>query len=108
MQSTKAVWEQKDIQGLGIYLTANLLSVAPNNLVPLINSVKNTLENWSKLKLSWMGRIAAVKMKILQRFLFIFQNMIAVLPRTLLQKIYINDFTRGGNLNQNLSFAELS
>lgn len=60
-----------------------------NNLVLLLNSVMNTLGDWSKFKLSWFSRIDAIKMKIRLKFLFVFQNMIAVVPQTLLQEILV-------------------
>lgn len=46
-----------------------------SNLYPLINNIHNQLEEWRKLRLSWFGHIAALKMKILPKFLFIFQNI---------------------------------
>lgn len=61
--------------------------MANNYLVPVINKAKNVLECWSKLRLSWLGRIAATRMNILPKMLFIFQNMIAVIPQALLLEI---------------------
>lgn len=97
-QISKAGWEHENVHYLDIRSSEDFAAMTQINLVPIINSVKNTFTNWTKLKLSWMGRIAAVKMKILLRFLFVFQNMIIRVLRMLLQQVQnmMNEFKWNG------------
>lgn len=83
---------------MGIWFLEDFTKMAQNNLTPLINSIRNLLANWIKLKLSWMGRVAAIKMVILPRFLFLFQNLLVKVPDLLLQKTQciFNDFIWNG------------
>lgn len=48
--------------------------------------------------LSWIGRLSAVKMKILRRLCFFFQNVIIFIPTNILNKIQnlINNFVWQG------------
>lgn len=46
------------------------------NLTPLINSTNNLLGNWIKLKLSWMGRVAAFKMMIFAKVFIYFSECV--------------------------------
>lgn len=59
------------------------------NLVPLVKSVQRQLEGWSKVKLSWFGRMAAIKMKILPQFLFLFHSVILKLSKSEIQEVQI-------------------
>lgn len=72
-QQSNAVWKQESIQYLGIYVASEITSLAHNNLIPVIKMVKNILANWSKLILSWFGRIADIKM-------YAFSTQIMVFP----------------------------
>lgn len=40
-----------------------------------MNWIQAQFEKWPSLKQSWIGRISVVKMKILPKLLFIFQNV---------------------------------
>lgn len=70
---TAAPWSSC-IRYLGIRLSASMdpTSLIDLNLKPIINSSMGQFENYQKLCLSWLGRVAALKMKILLRFIFIF------------------------------------
>lgn len=63
--------------------------MAQNSFTPIINSTKNNFAHWSKLNLSWMGRVVTVKMMILPWFLFVFQNPLVKIQNHLLQQIQI-------------------
>lgn len=60
-----------------------------NNILSYKNTLRNMLEGWKNLTLSWWGRLALIKMKVLPGLLFLFQNPIIHIPRK-----YINEFQR--------------
>lgn len=47
--------------GWGVYIYRDLLGCAKQNLTPLLNGIKNQLVYGQKFKLSWFGRLAAIK-----------------------------------------------
>lgn len=57
---------------LGINVTRTLSGLYDKNYIPLINNLKINLQKWRVLNLSLAGKIACVKMNILQRFLYLF------------------------------------
>lgn len=71
-QVSSADWKQEGIRYLWIYVTSELTSLVSINLIPLVNRVKNNLANWLKLRLSWFGRVAVMKMNILLKIVFLF------------------------------------
>lgn len=58
---------------LGIWITHDFKHLYKANFLPLIESLKNDLERWNLLTLSLGGRINAIKMNVLPRFLYLFQ-----------------------------------
>lgn len=68
------------------------------NVKPIISSTKVQFDLWQKLSLSWLGRVAALKMKILPRFNFVFQSLILAIPQGVLNRIQweFNIFVCGG------------
>lgn len=46
------------------------------NIVPMITWIQSQFEKWSSLYLSWIGHISVVKMKILSKIFFNFQNVL--------------------------------
>lgn len=68
-------WSNKSIQYLGIQLTNNPNSLYKANYTKLLTSIKQDLISVSKPELSWLGRIAALKMSILPKILYIFRTV---------------------------------
>lgn len=67
---TAALWG-KHVKYLGIKLSDSVdpITLIELNLKPIMNLVKTQLNRWQKLNLSWYGQVAALKMKVLPRFL---------------------------------------
>uniref|UniRef100_A0A670HYC8 Reverse transcriptase domain-containing protein n=1 Tax=Podarcis muralis TaxID=64176 RepID=A0A670HYC8_PODMU len=63
------------VKYLGIWLTSKTINLIEDNYSPTWNKVKKDLDVWSKVKLSWLGRMEAIKMNVLPRMLFLFQNI---------------------------------
>lgn len=83
---------------LGINVTRSPSSLYVANFVPLLNQTKADLQRWNSLPLSLMGRINAVKMTILPKFLFLFQCIPLFLPKTFFKSFdqIISTFLWGG------------
>lgn len=93
-QICRARWENDFVRYVGINISVDFSNLISNNFTRLMHSTKNILAHWVKLKLSWMGRIATIKMVILPCFLFLFQNLLIDLPNVLFGQIQrlINKF----------------
>uniref|UniRef100_A0A670I0Q6 Reverse transcriptase domain-containing protein n=1 Tax=Podarcis muralis TaxID=64176 RepID=A0A670I0Q6_PODMU len=63
------------VKYLGVNLTGKNLNLFKDNYEKCWSEIKKDLETWSRLKLSLLGRIAAVKMNVLPRMLFLFQTL---------------------------------
>uniref|UniRef100_A0A670JU36 Reverse transcriptase domain-containing protein n=1 Tax=Podarcis muralis TaxID=64176 RepID=A0A670JU36_PODMU len=60
---------------LGIWLSPKNINLVEDNYDKIWQEIKKDLDTWQRLKLSWTGRMAAIKMCILPRLLFLFQNI---------------------------------
>uniref|UniRef100_A0A3Q3ENM7 Reverse transcriptase domain-containing protein n=1 Tax=Kryptolebias marmoratus TaxID=37003 RepID=A0A3Q3ENM7_KRYMA len=66
---------------LGVNVTRSLTSLFAANFLPLMSKIKSDLQRWNNLPLSLIGRINAVKMIILPKFLFLFNCLPLFLPK---------------------------
>uniref|UniRef100_A0A670HP09 Reverse transcriptase domain-containing protein n=1 Tax=Podarcis muralis TaxID=64176 RepID=A0A670HP09_PODMU len=65
----------KKVKYLGVNLSAKNLNLFKDNYEKCWSEIKKDLEIWSRLKLSLLGRIAALKMNVLPKMLFLFQTL---------------------------------
>lgn len=81
------------VKYLGITIEIPLIqeNVCDINLMPTVKYIEELLFKWRTLNLSLVGRISALKMKILPKLLFIFRSLILHIPKGVLfqiQKIF--------------------
>ncbi len=69
---------------LGIKITPNIV---PTNYDPLLKGVMESLDKWSTMPISLVGRINIIKMSILPKFLYLFQSIPLPLPNTFLSTL---------------------
>lgn len=86
-QVFQVTWKQQ-VKYLGAKVSTvleegNLIDL---NITPLVKEAQKLLELWKPLKISWFGRIAALK-KIIPKFIFIFQTLVLSLPSFILRQI---------------------
>lgn len=67
---------KKGVRYLWIKISDNPSDMVIDNIVSFKNKLMNMLWSWQKLGISWWGRLAVIKMKILLVLLFLFQNLI--------------------------------
>uniref|UniRef100_A0A803K0Y7 Reverse transcriptase domain-containing protein n=1 Tax=Xenopus tropicalis TaxID=8364 RepID=A0A803K0Y7_XENTR len=91
-------WEKDAITYLGINLTSSYQTLYSANYPKLIEKLKRDLITWHTYHLSWFGRIAAVRMTLLPRILYLFRTLPIPFPEQTamaLQKA-ITNFVSGG------------
>lgn len=60
---------------LGVKITPELDKIIPANYDPLVERATETLNRWSNLPISMIGRINIIKMNILPKYLYCFQTL---------------------------------
>uniref|UniRef100_R4GCF9 Reverse transcriptase domain-containing protein n=1 Tax=Anolis carolinensis TaxID=28377 RepID=R4GCF9_ANOCA len=75
----------KKIKYLGIELTASNAQLQKNNYEKKWREIREKMKKWGFLKLSLLGKIAVVKMKILPEVLFLFQNIPVLKNKKMIQ-----------------------
>ncbi len=60
---------------LGVVVSRNISELFKLNFTPILEQTRISLEKWSKLPTSLIGRINVVKMNTLPKFLYLFQTV---------------------------------
>lgn len=66
---------------LGVTIPKNAKDIYKLNYLVMLESLKLNIESWRTFPLSMVGRVNAIKMVILPRFLYLFQNLPIFLPK---------------------------
>uniref|UniRef100_A0A8C5N3Y4 Reverse transcriptase domain-containing protein n=1 Tax=Leptobrachium leishanense TaxID=445787 RepID=A0A8C5N3Y4_9ANUR len=74
-------WRTKFLTYLGIKLALSPQVLFDINYGKLLIEIKTLLRSWHPRRLSWFGRIAAVKMTILPKILYVFRALPIFIPR---------------------------
>lgn len=80
-------WSSKGIPYLGITLTNHTSSLIDANLKPLITKLTTQVTNIAKHEISWLGRLAALKMLILPQILYTFRVLPITIPEHYLKSL---------------------
>ncbi len=60
---------------LGIKITTNIDQISSANYQPLLNTISKFIERWKNLPISLIGRVNTIKMSVLPKILYLFQNI---------------------------------
>ena len=66
--------EESQFTYLGVTVTRKFKDLLQKNFVSLVNHIKESLQHWSPLTMSLAGRINSIKMNVLPKFTYLFQN----------------------------------
>uniref|UniRef100_A0A8C5QA48 Reverse transcriptase domain-containing protein n=1 Tax=Leptobrachium leishanense TaxID=445787 RepID=A0A8C5QA48_9ANUR len=80
-------WRTTSLKYLGISLTKSRGTILKLNYNPLMASISSQLNSWHALEVSWMGRMAALKMCILPQILYFFRNIPVFIPAHMLLRM---------------------
>lgn len=82
--------EEKEISYLGITLTPKVLDLVKENYSPFLQSFRSKLDNLGKCESSWSGKIAAFKMQVLSRHLYLLRSLPIPAPNSLFSYVQSN------------------
>uniref|UniRef100_A0A8D0AP61 Reverse transcriptase domain-containing protein n=1 Tax=Sander lucioperca TaxID=283035 RepID=A0A8D0AP61_SANLU len=75
------------IKYLGVVIPKNPTLLYKLNYLNLLEKLKSNIETWRLLPLSMIGRVNAIKMVALPRFLYLFQNLPIFLPKAFFKQL---------------------
>lgn len=79
-------WSDSSIRYLGINLTPSIDSLYQANFPPMYRRLEEDIRTWSPHKLSWLGRIHAIKMTLFPRILYLFRALPIAINRNHLKR----------------------
>ncbi len=99
--------ESSKFKYLGVNVTLSYSALKAANFAPLVSYMKSAFLRWAALPLSPLGRINAVKMNTLPKFLYIFQAIPLFLPKSFFNNIdkLISSFIWAGKTPRGFFFA---
>lgn len=83
MRSFPFKWSPEGFIYLGIYVTPKFEQLYKANFPPLFDRIRLDLDRWNTLPISWIGRVALLKMNVLPRLLYPLQMIPVMLSHML-------------------------
>uniref|UniRef100_A0A8C5RAT6 Reverse transcriptase domain-containing protein n=1 Tax=Leptobrachium leishanense TaxID=445787 RepID=A0A8C5RAT6_9ANUR len=80
-------WNDQGIKYLGITLPSRFDDIITANHKKVFAETRSLLLRWRSVRLSWLGRAAAVKMTILPKLLYVFRMLPILVPKPLLSAV---------------------
>ncbi|KAJ1088894.1 hypothetical protein NDU88_002048 [Pleurodeles waltl] len=91
------MWALQGVTYLGLQILPMLEYTIDSNYVKLLQGAREDLIPWKKYLLSWLGRLAAVKMSQLPKLLYVMQTLpLQPLPSVIAKLRLTDDFIWGG------------
>ncbi|XP_077321582.1 uncharacterized protein LOC143955402 [Lithobates pipiens] len=82
-------WKTSSLKYLGVHLTPSYETLYKANFPQLFRDIRASLAKWKLLKLSLFGRLAAIKMTILPRLLYLYETLPIPIPLAHLRSLQV-------------------